>query len=344
MHEEIPQPLPPPQSAFLWNNPKTRTIIYRVTITVVILVVLCAFYIIGTRPEAGIQNDESNEGGEQTQDQSTPTSFGKNKDGQPVSDSSKKGGAIPQRTVGSDNSFKLIQKSTGACSGIVPEGWSAFSSPRSDAADFVSSDKTMYAGYGALGVNPAFQVYDPELYSPTPEVSIKRLGGLIISGTFGDSSPLSYTNDYNQKIGDYTLRSVESQGSKGVVFYRIFPGDGINYSYAEVARFALAKKQVWSTKGELIARVAASLNCSVQFSPSDQAVVGGGSSDTSTKDQNGDEYGYNPQLGTEYVHDENGTNYLVSPSDGWSETGPDGGGYYKGTATGWEKLKPGRSD
>ncbi|MBI5153172.1 MAG: hypothetical protein HZA36_01805 [Parcubacteria group bacterium] len=319
-----------------WDTPRSRRIATYATMVFIVVAVLYSFYTVGTRLKDVTERTEVL--GDKTSRSST-------EEDKPVSsDVSQKDALlkIPKKTVGSGDAFRVTQKSTGACSGLIPEGWIAFSSPRSDAADFVSGDKTMYAGYAALGVNPALQVYDAELYSATPEVSIKRLGDAIISGTFGDGSRLSYTDEFNQKVGDYTLRSLESQGSKGVVLYRVFPGDGINYSYAEVARFALAKKQVWNTKGELIARVAASLNCSVQFSPSDQAVVGGGSSDTSTKDENGDEYGYNPQLGTEYVHDENGTNYLVSPGTSWSETGPSGPGYYKSTNTGWEFLKPGR--
>ncbi|MEK7498947.1 MAG: hypothetical protein AAB611_03775 [Patescibacteria group bacterium] len=321
-----------------WDTPKSRRIATYITMIFIIVVVLYSFYTIGTQIKDVTERTEVL--GDKT---SRPSA----EEDKPLTlDSSQTNalGKIPKKTVGSGDAFRVAQKSTGVCSGLVPEGWTAFSSPRSDAADFVSGDKTMYAGYVAFGVNPALQIYDADLYSATPEVSIKRLGDAIISGTFGDGSKLSYTDEYNQKVGEYTLRSFESQGSKGVVFYRVFPGDGINYSYAEVARFALTKKQVWDARGELIARIAASLNCSVQFSPSDQAVVGGGSSDTSTKDENGDGYGYNPQLGTEYVHDENGANYLVSPSDSWSETGPNGSGYYRPTNTGWEMLKPGRSD
>ncbi|MBI5420878.1 MAG: hypothetical protein HZA35_01020 [Parcubacteria group bacterium] len=334
-------PLPPVSQNSLfsrWNTLQTRKTAYYMMLGLIVVVVFYSFYAIGTQVRGPVTKTEV------VGDKTPAPLFGKEKS--PFVDTVRRGASstIPQRTVGAGDSFRVVQKSIGACSGLVPEGWSAFSSSHSDAVDFVSSDKTMYAGYGALGVNPAFQVYDAELYSAAPEVSVKRFGDLIISGTFGDGSKLLYTNDYNQQVGEYTLRSLESQGSKGVVFYRTFPGDGINYSYAEVARFAFAKKQVWNVKGELVARVAASLSCSVQFSPSDQAVVGGGPKDKSTKDENGNEYGYNPQLGTEYVHDENGTNYLVSPSNSWSETGPSGAGYYKSTNTGWEMLKPGRSD
>lgn len=64
-------------------------------------------------------------------------------------------------------------------------------------------------------------------------------------------------------------------------------------------------------------------------------------------DKNGqNEAGYNPQLGTEYVHDPNtGENYLVSPSQQWSENGPNGPGYYAPKGGGdYVQLQPGRID
>ncbi len=249
----------------------------------------------------------------------------------------------PVKTIDVSGGFTLQEQSTGACQSLIPQDWRAISSARSDTADFMSNDGTMYAGYGVLGVNPTMQVYDSELYSNDPEVSIRRMTQVIAQNAFGDQSYFAYTGEYNQQIGEYRLRSLESAASKGVVFYRTFPGDGINSSYIEVARFGLARKDVWNQKGMLIARIAASIQCTTQFEPRESPVVGGGT-DRNTSDENGSDEGYNPQLGTEYVHDDNGTNYLVSPSLNWSSDGPEGEGYYKQNGNDVAKLKPGRSD
>ena len=79
--------------------------------------------------------------------------------------------------------------------------------------------------------------------------------------------------------------------------------------------------------------------------PSHYFTVKAGSGGASVADANGDDAGYNPQLGTEYVtNPETGQNYLVDPSVSWSDTGPDGAGYYAQNGNDWVKLQPGRTD
>ena len=50
------------------------------------------------------------------------------------------------------------------------------------------------------------------------------------------------------------------------------------------------------------------------------------------------------QLGTGYVHDDTGRNYLVDPATDYNPTGPDGPGYYRQNGNFLEKLTPGWSD
>lgn len=287
-------------------------------IAIIVIVLVAFFYWVGTRDEQAL----SQRGGRKA--------------------------STPQRTVEESGGFKLAAKKAGACRGLVPEGWAASASPRSDAVDFISPDRAMYAGYGILAVNPALQIYggdSVELYSNDPETSIRKLAGLVIRGAFGDRTPLSYTGEFNEQIGEYRLRSLESRGSEGVVFYRIFPGDGFNYSYIEAVRFAFTKKHLWNAKGLLVARIASSLSCTTRFVRNDAPVIGAKTSKKAKGDGEDRDYGYNPQLGTEYVHDsKTGENYLVSPNTNWSTDGPQGSGYYKQTGNEFIKLDPGRAD
>lgn len=287
-------------------------------IAIIVIVVLAFFYWVGTRDE------------------------------QTAAQGRGRKASTPQKTVEASGGFKLATKTAGACQGFIPEGWAANASPRSDAVDFISPDRTMYAGYGIFAVNPSLQIYggdSVDIYSNDPETSIRKLAGLVIRGTFGDRTSLSFTGEYNEQIGAYHLRSLESGGSKGVVFYRIFPGDGFNYSYIEAVRFAFTKKHLWNTKGLLVARIASSLSCTTRFVRNDAPVIGAKTSKKAKRDGEDRDYGYNPQLGTEYVHDsKTGENYLVSPDTNWSPDGPQGAGYYKPAGTEFIKLDPGRAD
>ncbi len=269
----------------------------------------------------------------------------------------------PSKTVLESGGIALQQKSSLSCRSLAPKsGWIFLGSSQGNTADLYELYGKAYAGYGIQPINTQLQSFanayqaplnNPELYSEDPATVAKAYGQIITQTSTAlaerDSSSLNFTSEYNEQLGAYTLRSVESTKYRGVIFFHRegFAGDGINYSYALPMYFALTKKSEWDKYGEVTARMAASIRCTTQLIPSNQNVGSGGSAaETSTSDQNGSADGYNPWLETEYVHDENGTNYLVSPSDSWSSTGPDGqGGYYlsKGGSD-YERLQPGRVD
>ncbi len=335
METQIPQPPQPVSSS---RNVISKLPWNRIALWTLVVLVLFLLYWVGTEEERSFFSEDSQTTKEEQQEVQKP------KDNGGIFSFGQKT-KQPTKTVETSGAFKLVQKTAGACSGLVPDGWRSASNQEGSTAEFMSPDRTMYAGYGILGINPMLQIYDQELYSQTPEVSIRRLAQLVASGELGDASQLSYTNEYNEQIGEYRLRSLESAGTKGVVFYRIFPGDGYNTSYIEAARFALVRKSMWEEKGLLVARVASSIQCSTQLVQRDLPVVEVGSSGSATRDENGDEYGYNPQLGTEYAHNPNtGENFLVSPGENWSTDGPQGAGYYSQSGNTYIKLQPGRSD
>jgi hypothetical protein len=154
--------------------------------------------------------------------------------------------------------------------------------------------------------------------------------------------------DVFQPNADYLLLSVAGSTHRGGIFFHAsgYPGDGFNYSYALPMYFAFTTHDRWDLQGLLTARVAASIRCRTQFQPRDDYFIVEAADNPAGADANGGEAGYNPQLGTEPVNDPTtGENYLVDPSVNWSETGPEGPGYYVQKGGGdYQKLEAGRAD
>ncbi len=265
----------------------------------------------------------------------------------------------PAKTVVEAGAFKLVADSASNCTVEKPEGWAKpIAGEGSKTLDVFSVDKSMYAGYGIQAVNTqlaAFASYygpplnDPDLYSNDPATVTLAYAKLIIKGIGGDTDA-AYTDDDNQTIGEYSFKSIASSTHRGVLFFHTagFPGDGYNYTYALPMYFAITKNTWWDHYGLMVAKVAGSIRCSATVVVHDSGPDIGSSSNSSSKsDENGSDAGYNPQLGTEEVHDPTtGENYVVSPSQHWSETGPNGPGYYipKSGGNDYVHLEPGRSD
>lgn len=261
----------------------------------------------------------------------------------------------PERTVEASGGFRLAALSSASCTAEGPDDWAMTAPDRSDRADVISPDGSMYASYGIQAINTALQGFaseyqaplnDPELYSEDPATVAAAYGRIIVSG-IGGSSDLVVEEVY-QPSADYLLLAVAGSTHRGAIFFhaRGYPGDGFNYSYALPMYFAFTTLDRWDAQGLLTARVAASIRCSTQFQPPDDYFTVEAADTPTGDDANGDDAGYNPQLGTEPVNDPTtGENYLVDPSVNWSETGPDGAGYYVQKGGGdYQKLEPGRAD
>ncbi len=260
----------------------------------------------------------------------------------------------PVRTVDESGGFRLAALSSNACQAEAPADWAMQANDRSSTVDLFGDGGRLYAGYGIQAVNTDLAGYagyyepplnDPDLYSADPAVVAGAYARIIVAG-LGGMSDLVYTDELSGSVGEYRLWSLAGSSHRGVVFFRAagYPGDGFNYSYVLPMYFAFTTRDAWQTQGLLVARVAASIRCTTQFQPPDEYVMV--EAGTGGSDENGDDPGYNPQLGTEYATDSTtGENYLVDPSANWSETGPGGPGYYiaKGGG-GYLKLDPGRSD
>lgn len=261
----------------------------------------------------------------------------------------------PDRTVEETGGFKVTMLSTADCTAEAPVDWTMQAPDRSDRADIFSPDGSMYAGYGIVPVNTTLQGFayaypppmdDPDLYSDDPSTVAQGYGRIIV-GEIGGANDL-ITQDVVQAMPGYLLAVVGGSTHAGVIFFREtgYPGDGVNYSYALPMYFAFTKLDRWESHGALVARVSASIRCTTQLQPPDDYFTVEAADAGPGDDPNGDEAGYNPQLGTEPVNDPTtGENYLVDPSVNWSETGPDGPGYYVQKGGGdYQKLEPGRVD
>lgn len=261
---------------------------------------------------------------------------------------------IPERTVDATGGFRLVPMSSAACTAEAPADWWMTAPDRSDRADLFSPDGSSYAGYGILAINTSLQGYasayqppmdDPDLYSEEPSLVAAGYGRIVV-GEIGGRADL-VTQEVVQAMPGYALAVVGGSTHAGAIFFREagYPGDGLNYSYALPMYFAFTTLDRWETQGALVARVAASIRCATRFQPPDDYPIVE-AADPAAADANGDDDGYNPWLGTEPVSDPTtGDNYLVDPSVNWSETGPDGPGYYVQKGGGdYQKLQPGRSD
>lgn len=262
---------------------------------------------------------------------------------------------VPERTVEESGGFRLVAKSSASCTADAPAGWAMSAPDRSDRADLFSLDGSLFAGYGIQAINTTLASYagaydaplnDPDLYSTDPATVAIAYARIVVGGIGG--APDIVGDELYQPADDYLLATVTGSTHQGAVFFHStgFPGDGFNYAYALPMYFAFATDDLWEPMGPLVARVAASIRCTTQFQPPDDYFWVEAGEGGAAVEANGDEDGYNPQLGTEYASDpDTGDNYLVDPSINWSDTGPDGPGYYvnKGGG-GYRKLQPGRID
>jgi hypothetical protein len=262
---------------------------------------------------------------------------------------------VPDRTVEDSGGFRLTRLASASCTAEGPADWSMTAPDKSDRADVLSPDGTRYAGYGIQAVNTTLQglapayappLNDPALYSEDP-ATVAAAYGQVIVAAIGGAGDLVVEEAF-QISSDYLLLSVAGSTHRGGIFFRAsgYPGDGYNYTYALPMYFAFTTHDQWDVQGLLTARVAASIRCSTQFQPPDDYFTVEAADPDAGADPNGTDDGYNPQLGTEYANDPGtGDNYLVDPSVNWSETGPDGPGYYVQKGGGdYQKLEPGRID
>ena len=237
----------------------------------------------------------------------------------------------------------MAVKQSQFCSAYMPNDWSFSNNQQASTAEALSSDRSMYAGWGILSVNKAMEPYYGPLYGD-PEKSIMYLTSQIFQQHLGDSSPVSYTSGPEDFLGYFSLRAISSQRFEGWVFYKIYPMGPMEY--IESVYWAVGARSPGQQKARIAAGVTVSLRCQTQFRPPDYSSGGGGEkAGRNGCGTGGALTGYQKELGTQYAHSrETGENYLFDVSQ-WQENGTQGPGYYREKGGGdYEKLELGRSD
>lgn len=160
----------------------------------------------------------------------------------------------PSRTIEQSGGFKLASLSSASCTAEAPFDWTMQAPDRSDWAELLSPDGTMYAGHGIQAVNTALHdlayayrppLNDPDLYSNDP-ASVALAHGRIVVSAMGGDPDLSAAGDPVQPTPDYLLLPVSGSTHQGVIFFRAngFPGDDYNYSYALPMYFAFTTTEL----------------------------------------------------------------------------------------------------
>lgn len=230
-----------------------------------------------------------------------------------------------------------------ACSALVPEGggWEWGETPVSPYWTASVRKDDQLGVWGILGIDRSMEGWYADSYGDlyaSPESSIQYLANVVVA-SLGETALTSWTSE-PEPLGDYAWRAFESPAFRGLVVYRLWDlatvGDYVDgQSYIENMYFALTPRADWDSAWESTAGAALSIGCTAEIS-AQSGLNASSESGTASEDANS-------ILGTEYVHDSNCTNYLVSDSD-WVEDGPQGPGYYAMVGGEWELLQPGRCD
>ena len=130
----------------------------------------------------------------------------------------------------------------------------------------------------------------------------------------------------------------------GVAFYQVIPAGAEGAMVVMRQAGTSISPGQWESRGPEAMAVARSLVCQVPIVPAGPDPPGLNAN--SIGSNNGEEADtlYNTWLEREYYHNpHSGENYWVSPSENYSQTGPDGPGYYATYGGNLIKLAPGYS-
>ena len=220
------------------------------------------------------------------------------------------------------------------CSSMGPPGWAVIAeNPQRSAfgADFASSDGLTFAGYSIF---PGGTLAPQGFETPGRAVAATLTGFGTVQVRFSNPRQLAQ----NVYMIEY-----QSPTNHGVAFYQVIPAGGGGFMIVMRTAGTGVSPGQWEKRAAEAMAVARSLRCQVPFVPPSPDPPGLNSKPSSRSDE-GDESDtlYNRWLEREYYHNpETGENYWVSPSENYSQTGPDGPGYYATYGNSIIKLSPG---
>lgn len=222
------------------------------------------------------------------------------------------------------------------CASVGPPGWAVIAeNPQrsSFGADLASGDGLAYAGYSIF---PSGSIAPPGFETPSRAVA----NNLTSFGTI----PVRFGSHW-QVAPNVFLLEYQSATNHGVAFYLVIPAGAGGYMIVMRTAGTGIGPGLWEKRGVEAMAVARSLRCQVPIVPAGPDPPGMNAK-TGSGSNNGEEADtlYNTWLETEYYHNpENGENYWVSPSENYSQYGPDGPGYYATYGNSLVKLSPGYS-
>ena len=222
------------------------------------------------------------------------------------------------------------------CASVGPPGWAVIGeNPQrsSFGADLASGDGQAYAGYSIFS---AGSMAPPGCETPGRAVA-------TVLSSFG-TVPVRY-GSRAQAGPNVFLLEYQTPTNHGVAFYQVIPAGGDGYMIVMRMAGTGTGPGLWEKRGAEAMAVARSLRCQVPSVPAAPDPPGLNAKRESGTN-NGDESDtlYNTWLEREYYHNpQTGENYWVSPSENYSNTGPDGPGYYATYGNSLIKLDPGYS-
>ena len=231
------------------------------------------------------------------------------------------------------------------CRALAPAGWGITDESQQGGTFSVASpDWRMRSSYGVLGLNSGAGLVYARPQGGDPASQAMILSQLVAG------EPVQVIGQQNFMGAQvFNFRGASEQG---YVLYRTYPVPGDPYSYVLSFHIAVGPTQ---QEESIAGAVASTIACATQFRPpangyaqvqprSEAEATGSSAKCRSGDCDDGDLAGtYNVQLGTGYVHDDTGRNYLVDPATDYNPTGPDGPGYYRQNGNFMEKLTPGWS-
>ena len=154
--------------------------------------------------------------------------------------------------------------------------------------------------------------------------------------------PARFSN-HRQVAPNVFLLEYVSATNHGVAFYQVIPAGGDGYMIVMRTAGTGTSPGQWEQRGAEAMAVARSLVCQVPSVPPspDPPGLNAKPESRSNNDEEADTL-YNTWLEREYYHNpQNDENYWVSPSENYSQSGPDGPGYYATYGGNLIKLSPG---
>ena len=218
------------------------------------------------------------------------------------------------------------------CVGFAPPGYQIAAEDAERVAfgaDVHRLDGLGGAGFAVFGGGP--MVGMPPWATPQDAVArwVSRAGSIPVQ--FGRVLPIE-PNVFAVEMA--------SASAHGLAIYRVIPVPG---GFMIVMRNAQARSDLWPRLASELVAVARALRCTVPMVPAEADPPPRAREHSRTETEGGDSE-YNQWLDTEYYHDPStGQNYWVSPGRDWSDTGPQGPGYYIRSGNDTIKLDPGFS-